>query len=186
LSSVLSSSSCENGEVKELERKDALLRMSMADKKDSDKYVKKLELEIRETSEHNRELKARFEAQKDKLAESSKLNVKLVTQVVEYQESITSLSGENTKVKEENEELAAQVTQLGDILRENRYNSSTKQSMDRKYTAASIDNVSINDISMDDPQGACNYGGHLYLISELLYLKFNDPYPADLSSKLLL
>ena len=136
----------------------------MADKKDSDKYVKKLELELRQTSEHNRELKARFEAQKDKMAESSKLNVKLVTQVVEYQESITSLSGENTKVKEENQELAAQVTQLGDILRENRNNFSTKQSMDRKYTAPSFDNISINDISMDDPQGACNYG-HTFLFN---------------------
>ena len=100
----------------------------MAGKKDSDKYVKKLELEVNEISEHNRELQARFEAQKDKLAECSKLNVKLVTQVVECQESITCLSGENAKVKEENEELAAQVTQLGDILRENR-NFSTNKSL---------------------------------------------------------
>ena len=40
----------------------------MADKKDLDKYVKKLELEVREMAEQNKELVARFDAQKDNLA----------------------------------------------------------------------------------------------------------------------
>ena len=129
----------------------------MAGKKDSDKYIKKIEAQLAATSERNRELEARFEAQKDKLAESSKHNVKLTSKVVEYQESITCLSGENIKIQEENAELAAQVTQLGDILRERRQNCSATGGLKGKGNAPSLDqDISINDISMDDPQGTYN------------------------------
>ena len=152
-----SSASSEGGELGELERKDHLLRMSMADKKGSDKYVKQMEGQLRETWEKNRELDARFEAQKDKLAESSKHNVKLTSKVVEYQESMTCLSEENSKIKEENAELAAQVTQLGDILRERRENRSTGADFKLSGNTPSLnEDISITDISMDDPPGTYN------------------------------
>ena len=150
---MCSSASSDSGEIGELERKNALLRMSIADKKDSDKYAKKMDLQLKEISEQNRKLEARFEAQKDKLAECSKTNVKLVTQLVEYQESNTYLSAENSKIREENADLASQVAQLGDILRERSSEHSTKDKFGRNCTAPSLDDYSINDISMDDPQG---------------------------------
>ena len=124
----------------------------MADKKDLDKYVKKLELEVREMAEQNKELVARFGAQKDNLAEKSRCNGKLVAQVIEFQESITALSNENDKIKEENAELAAQVTQLGDILREKRDESGKNSGSNKTWKPPSLD-ISINDISMDEPQG---------------------------------
>ena len=107
-----STASSDDGKLGELEKKDALLRMSMADNKDLDRYVKKLEFQVREISEQNQELNARLEAQKDNLAESSRNNGKFVAQIIEFQESISTLSSENDKIKEENTELAAQVTQL--------------------------------------------------------------------------
>ena len=151
-----SNASSDDGKLGELEKKDALLRMSMADKKDLDKYVKKLEFQVREVSEQNQELNARLEAQKDNLAESSRNNGKFVAQIIEFQESISTLSSENDKIKEENTELAAQVTQLGDILREKRYESGKKIRANGKDINPSLD-VSVNDISMDEPQGNINY-----------------------------
>ena len=126
--------------------------MSIADKKDLDKYVKKLELQVREASEHNQELLGRLESQKDNLAETSRNNGKFVAQIIEFQESISILSAENDKIKEENTELAAQVTQLGDILREKRYDSGKLNGSHRKGVGPSMD-LSVNDISMDEPQG---------------------------------
>ena len=124
----------------------------MADNKDLDKYVKKQELQNREMSEQYQELVSRFEAQRDNLAESSRCNGKLVAQIIEFQESITTLSSENDKIKEENAELAAQVTQLGDILREKRYESGKHSEPNKKWKPPSLD-ISVNDISMDEPQG---------------------------------
>ena len=126
--------------------------MSIADKKDLDKYVKKLELQVREASEQNQELLGRLESQKDNLAETSRNNGKFVAQIIEFQESISILSAENDKIKEENTELAAQVTQLGDILREKRYDSGKLTWSNRKGVGPSMD-LSVNDISMDEPQG---------------------------------
>ena len=126
--------------------------MSIADKKDLDKYVKKLELQVREASEQNQELLGRLESQKDNLAETSRNNGKFVAQIIEFQESISILSAENDKIKEENTELAAQVTQLGDILREKRYDSGKMTWSNRKGVGPSMD-LSVNDISMDEPQG---------------------------------
>ena len=130
--------------------------MSIADKKDLDKYVKKLELQVREASEQNQELLGRLESQKDNLAETSRNNGKFVAQIIEFQESISILSAENDKIKEENTELAAQVTQLGDILREKRYDSGKLTWSNRKGVGPSMD-LSVNDISMDEPQGNINY-----------------------------
>ena len=129
--------------------------MSIADKKDLDKYVKKLELQVREASEQNQELLGRLESQKDNLAETSRNNGKFVAQIIEFQESISILSAENDKIKEENTELAAQVTQLGDILREKRYDSGKLTWSNRKGVGPSMD-LSVNDISMDEPQGNIN------------------------------
>ena len=129
--------------------------MSIADKKDLDKYVKKLELQVREASEQNQELLGRLESQKDNLAETSRNNGKFVAQIIEFQESISILSAENDKIKEENTELAAQVTQLGDILREKRYDSVKLTGSNRKGVGPSMD-LSVNDISMDEPQGNIN------------------------------
>ena len=156
-----SHASSDDGKLGELEKKEALLRMSMADKKDLDKYVKKLEFQVRDVSEQNQELLARLEAQKDNLGESSRNNGKFVAQIIEFQESISALSAENDKVKEENTELAAQVTQLGDILREKRYESGKQLKSNRKDIGPSLD-ISVNDISMDEPQGKNNhYGWHI-------------------------
>ena len=151
-----SNASSDDGKLGELEKKDALLRMSMADNKDLDRYVKKLEFQVREISEQNQELNARLEAQKDNLAESSRNNGKFVAQIIEFQESISTLSSENDKIKEENTELAAQVTQLGDILREKRYESGKKIRAKGKDMGPSLD-ISVNDISMDEPQGNISY-----------------------------
>ena len=109
-----------------------------------------------EISEQNQELNARLEAQKDNLAESSRNNGKFVAQIIEFQESISTLSSENDKIKEENTELAAQVTQLGDILREKRYESGKKVRAKGKDIGPSLD-ISVNDISMDEPQGNINF-----------------------------
>ena len=140
--------------------------MSIADKKDLDKYVKKLELQVREASEQNQELLGRLESQKDNLAETSRNNGKFVAQIIEFQESISILSAENDKIKEENTELAAQVTQLGDILREKRYDSGKLTWSNRKGVGPSMD-LSVNDISMDEPQGNCNG----YFQTDLSYIK---------------
>merc|ERR1712223_1665176 len=107
--------SSDDGKLGELERKDVLLRMSIADKKDLDKYVKTLELQIRETEEQNQELLSRLEAQKDSLTETSRNNRKFVAQNIEFQESVSTLSAENVKIKEENAELASL---LGEYLKE--------------------------------------------------------------------
>ena len=94
----------------------------------------------------------RLESQKDNLAETSRNNGKFVAQIIEFQESISILSAENDKIKEENTELAAQVTQLGDILREKRYDAGKLTWSNRKGVGPSMD-LSVNDISMDEPQG---------------------------------
>ena len=150
--------------------------MSIADKKDLDKYVKKLELQVREASEQNQELLGRLESQKDNLAETSRNNGKFVAQIIEFQESISILSAENDKIKEENTELAAQVTQLGDILREKRYDSGKLTWSNRKGVGPSMD-LSVNDISMDEPQG--NYND--YFQAELSYMVFKKIYNHALS-----
>ena len=136
-------------------RRDTLLRMSIADKKDSDKYAKRLEGQLKETVEQNRELEARFGAQKYKLAEVSKHNAKLTAKFVEFQESVLYLEGQNTKLRESNSELTAQVTQLQDILREKCLNC-FKKIVNRKnesFSPSPVEDVSITDISVDDPQG---------------------------------
>ena len=122
----------------------------MADQKSSEKYIKKMEDQLRETLENNRRLEARFEAQGAKLAENSKDNIKLTSKVVEYQGTITSLSGENDRIKEENTELAAQVAQLGDILRENRHKDGAQG---KSISHPLEEDISVTDISIDDPQG---------------------------------
>ena len=147
----LSSASSSSGELNELEKKDALLRMSIVDKKDSEKYVKKMENQVREISEQKQQTEARLEVQKHKMTEKSQQNAKLANQIIELKESVTHLAEENTKIKEENAVLASQVMDLGDILRERNRNSNNGLSDGSGITAMNQD--LSNDISMDEPQG---------------------------------
>ena len=129
--------------------------MSIADRKDSDKYAKRLEGQLKETAEQNRELEARFDAQKDKLAEVSKHNAKLSAKFVEFQDTILSLEEQNTKLRESNSELTLQTTQLQGFLRE-RCPNCFKKIVNRKnegFSPSPVEDVSITDISVDDPQG---------------------------------
>ena len=151
----LSSASSSSGELNELEKKDALLRMSIVDKKDSDKYVKKMENQVREISEQKQQTEARLEVQKHKMTEKSQQNAKLANQIIELKESVTHLAEENTKIKEENAALASQVMDLGDILRERSRNSKNGLCDGSGITAMNQD--LSNDISMDEPQGTNKY-----------------------------
>ena len=121
------------------------------DKKDSDKYVKKMENQVREISEQKQQTEARLEVQKHKMNEKSQQNAKLANQIIELKESVTHLAEENTKIKEENAALASQVMDLGDILRERSRNSKNGLSDGSGITAMHQD--LSNDISMDEPHG---------------------------------
>ena len=125
--------------------------MSIVDKKDSDKYVKKMENQVREISEQKQQTEARLEVQKHKMNEKSQQNAKLANQIIELKESVTHLAEENTKIKEENAALASQVMDLGDILRERSRNSKNGLSDGSGITAMHQD--LSNDISMDEPHG---------------------------------
>ena len=129
--------------------------MSMADVKNSDKYVKKMEQQVQQITERNRELEARFAAQKDKFAERSKDNVALTAKVVEFQESVTSLDGDKVKQNEIIADLNAQVTELQGFLREKCDNCSKKNARGKygRNSPSRTDEISITDISVDDPQG---------------------------------
>ena len=125
--------------------------MSIVDKKDSEKYVKKMENQVREISEQKQQTEARLEVQKHKMTEKSQQNAKLANQIIELKESVTHLAEENTKIKEENAVLASQVMDLGDILRERSRNSKNGLSDGSGITAMNQD--LSNDISMDEPHG---------------------------------
>merc|ERR1712156_1219959 len=82
--------------------------------------------------------------------ETSRNNRKFVAQNIEFQESVSTLSAENVKIKEENAELA---TLLGEYLKEKHNESSKLIGTNRKGISQSS-NTSVNDISMDEPQGS--------------------------------
>ena len=70
------------GDKEDLQRK---YRMSLASNNDSELYAKNLQSQFHGVVEKNQQLEARFEAQKDKLAESSRDNATLTSKFVEFQ-----------------------------------------------------------------------------------------------------
>ena len=137
-------SAVSQSDVMEYESRCEKLHQKNAELKESNKYMKNIEVQLEAAIQDNRDLKTKFEAAKEKVSEEESKNALLDHKVTDFQLKLVAGENQNQRLKEAVDDLQRQVRELQDI---NSHHGQSEMGLFRSHRQSEA-----FDISMDNPQ----------------------------------